>query len=108
MPLITVVCNLGRRVADKQVQLRISNVEMLVPACGTSSLISLMLCPRDSGLSVLSVVYIPSVVGAEERGKLFDHHGIWKDFMEKNRFHRVFDHFSKKKRGEILGIPATE
>lgn len=95
-------------VADRQVQLRIPSVEMSGPTCSTSCLLSLMLCAGDAGLSVLSAVSIPSVGGPEETGKFSDHHGIWKDLMEKNRFYRVFEHFSQEKRGDVLSVLAAE
>ena len=50
---------------------------------------------------MLSVWYIPNIVGAEEGGKIIDLHGIWKDLMEK-RFSRVFEneHTSARRKEE--------
>ena len=51
----------------------------------TSCLLSLMLCPGDSGLSVLSVVSIPSV-GAEERGNVVITMGAGKTLWRRTGF----------------------
>lgn len=59
---------------------------------------------------MLSVWYISSVVGAEEKGEIIGHRGIWKDLVAKKMFDRVFEHEHtsvRRKRG-VLGIPAAE
>lgn len=59
---------------------------------------------------MLLVWYIFSVVGVEEKGEIIGYRGIWKDFVVKKMFDRVFEYeyISVRRKRGVLGILVVE